>query len=214
MAGAEPAARGRRRRSAEQARREILDAAQRRLVDAGPEALRLQEIAADLDISHSAIVHHFGSREGLIRALVERHAEELRDDLVRVLGDPEAHYPASVILKRVFAALGDQGTARLMAWRALSGQDLVARRPRTSSIRDVSMLLHAQRCERAKTGGESPREYEDTVFVVRLAALAMFGEAIIGHAFTTSDGRSPSAKSRERFRDWLGQLLLERLSLD
>ena len=212
MAETEPSARPRRRRSAENARREILDAAQKRLVQGGPEALRLQDIAADVGISHPAIVHHFGSRDGLVQALVERHAEELRDDLIRILGDPEAEYPASVVLDRVFATLGDRGNARLMAWRALSGQNLVARRARIRPIRDLATLLHGMRSKHAR--GAQPPEYEDSVFAVRLAALAMFGEAIIGQAFTTSDGRAPSAKSRERFRNWLAQLLLDHLSLD
>ena len=59
----------RRRRSAQVARREILDAAQQRLSQGGPDAIRLQEIANDVAISHPTILHHFGSRDGLIRAL-------------------------------------------------------------------------------------------------------------------------------------------------
>ena len=60
----------RRRRSAAETRDAILEAAERRLVDGGPEAIRLQEIAADAGISHPAILHHFGSREGLVEAMV------------------------------------------------------------------------------------------------------------------------------------------------
>ena len=52
------------RRTAEEARRLILDAAEKRLAQQGPEGLRLQDIARDIGISHPAILHHFESREG------------------------------------------------------------------------------------------------------------------------------------------------------
>ncbi|MDO9127858.1 MAG: helix-turn-helix domain-containing protein, partial [Parvibaculum sp.] len=60
------------RRTAEEARRLILDAAEERLAKQGPEGLRLQDIARDVGISHPAILHHFESREGLVRALIAR----------------------------------------------------------------------------------------------------------------------------------------------
>jgi len=62
----------RRRRSAAETRDAILEAAERRLLDKGPEAIQLQEIAADAGISHPAILHHFGSREGLVEAMILR----------------------------------------------------------------------------------------------------------------------------------------------
>ena len=45
--------------------------------------MRLQDVAADLGISHPAILHHFESREGLLQALALRAMEELNDGLVR-----------------------------------------------------------------------------------------------------------------------------------
>jgi len=58
MADTEPKKRV--RRTKEEAQRVILDAAEERLANGGPEALRLQDIAADVGISHPAILHHFG----------------------------------------------------------------------------------------------------------------------------------------------------------
>src|SRR5205809_814516 len=57
------------RRSPEEARRLILETAQALIARAGPEALRLQEIAAAAGISHPLILHHFGSREGLVHLI-------------------------------------------------------------------------------------------------------------------------------------------------
>ena len=81
---AKPAAK-RIRRTAEEARRLILDAAEERLARQGPEGLRLQDIARDVGISHPAILHHFESREGLVRALVGRANRQLRDTLLSAL---------------------------------------------------------------------------------------------------------------------------------
>jgi len=37
----------------------------------------LQEIAADVGVSHSTILHHFGSREALVEAVVTRALDGL-----------------------------------------------------------------------------------------------------------------------------------------
>src|SRR6187455_592631 len=75
----------RRRRTAEQARDEILDAAEKRLRERGPDAIRLQEIAGDVGISHPAVLHHFGSREGLVAAVTERVMGKLERELLEVM---------------------------------------------------------------------------------------------------------------------------------
>ena len=73
------------RRTPEEARRLILDTAQALLASTGPQGLRLQDIAAAAGISHPLILHHFGSREGLVRALTREAAAELRDKLVAAM---------------------------------------------------------------------------------------------------------------------------------
>ena len=70
------------RRTPEEARRLILETAQQLIARAGPEGLRLQEIAAAAGISHPLILHHFGSREGLVRALTQHELSEEPHDLI------------------------------------------------------------------------------------------------------------------------------------
>ena len=62
----EPNSARRRRFPAAQARARILAAAERKLAEVGPEQLRLTDLAAELGVSHQAILHHFGSREELV----------------------------------------------------------------------------------------------------------------------------------------------------
>ena len=73
------------RQSAEQTQAEILDAAGRRLAEGGPDALRLQDIARDVGISHPTILHHFGSRDGLMEALERRATSALTEEGGRLL---------------------------------------------------------------------------------------------------------------------------------
>src|ERR1700731_5398445 len=93
------------RRTPEEARRLILSAAQELLADTGPEGLRLQEIAAAAGISHPLILHHFGSREGLVRALTQQAVAELRDKLVAAMGSKE--YSLEQQLDQVFDAFSE-----------------------------------------------------------------------------------------------------------
>src|SRR5580700_10941169 len=72
----------RKRRTGEEARTAILDAAERLLVVAGPAGIRLQEVARDVGVSHPTVLHHFGSREGLIEAVVVRALDSLHAVLV------------------------------------------------------------------------------------------------------------------------------------
>ncbi|HEV2370316.1 MAG TPA: helix-turn-helix domain-containing protein, partial [Acidimicrobiales bacterium] len=79
--------RSRTRRSVEEARRLILDAAQRRLIAGGPEAVRVQTVAADVGITDAAVHYHFANREGLMEALLAEAGRRLRRDLRSVAND-------------------------------------------------------------------------------------------------------------------------------
>ena len=70
------------RRTPEDARALILDAAQKTMGAEGPAALRLQDVAKEAGVSHPTILHHFGSREGLVKALNHRSLEALRNGVI------------------------------------------------------------------------------------------------------------------------------------
>lgn len=192
----------RRRRTAEEARREILDAARVRLAQGGPEAVRLQEVAADVGISHPAILHHFESREGLLQALASRAMEELNDGLVRDI-EHDRLEPGEGI-ERVFEALSQGDTARILAWRMLSGRDSGAA-PARQHMRELVDAVHRRTSEAARgTGLEAPT-WEEAAFCMRLASAAMFGDAILGPLLNASCGVDEAFQ--RRFRHWLDQLL-------
>jgi TetR/AcrR family transcriptional regulator, repressor for neighboring sulfatase len=202
----------RRRRTAEEARHEILAAAQRRLAEGGPEAIRLQDIARDLGISHPTILHHFESREGLLQALARSAMSALNADVMRAISDPNRGASPEAVLDRVFETLGESGHARLLAWAALS--DRAAARPRSEpheqSLRMIADVIHRRLTEEARAAGGRAPSREEADFTVRLVASAMVGDALIGDVVTRLAGLSDAPAVARRFRVWLAALLDER----
>jgi AcrR family transcriptional regulator len=195
------------RRSAEDARHAILEAAERRLMESGPSALRLQEIAADVGISHPAVLHHFGSREGLIRAVVEHATQSLQKRLFETLLETRTEEPNPALLFERVAEMLSRGHARLIAWLILSGYDPFAAETTRAGFGAITQLMHARRVEVAG----STKPYEDTVFTVALSALALFAQALGGTAVFQMAGLGDDADAARRFRAWLGELLADHL---
>lgn len=205
----------RRRRTAEEARHEILAAAQRRLAEGGPEAIRLQDIARDLGISHPTILHHFQSREGLMQALARSAMGALNADVMRAISDPDRATSPEAVLDRVFETLGESGHARLLAWAALA--DLAPERPRTSIqpqeqvLRVLADVVHRRVGEEARQAGGRTPPREEADFTVRLVAAAMLGDALIGDVLSRTGGLPEGPAVQRRFRGWLARLLDEHL---
>ncbi len=187
----------RKRRSAAEARREILDAAQARLERGGPEAVRLQEVAADVGISHPTVLHHFGSRDGLLEALSRRAVEGLTEDLLGKLRTGDL----STMFERVEHTFGDAGFARLLAWNVLSG------RTRPDDVKD-QLIKRLAESELAHDGQvPDDAQYREILFRIRLSALALFGEVLIGPLLTRSAGQSDEVEVHREFVHWLASLL-------
>ncbi|MBX3489388.1 MAG: TetR/AcrR family transcriptional regulator [Parvibaculum sp.] len=194
------------RRTAEEARRLILDAAEKRLAQQGPEGLRLQDIARDIGISHPAILHHFESREGLVRALIARANNQLRDTMLAALGGGHTSADASDHIGHVFEALSDRGTARLLSWLLLTGR-ASENSPTHNIMGEIVEALQARRAEYAAEKGLPAPDKEDTLFMAMLTANAAFGEAIVGRQLAEAVGLD--ADGIKRFRNWFAKLLNE-----
>jgi AcrR family transcriptional regulator len=195
------------RRSADEARRLILDAAEERLAAQGPEGIRLQDIARDVGISHPAILHHFESREGLVRALIARTSTQLRDKMLTALQSKhngEDVVEANELISNVFETLSDRGTARLLSWMLLTG-----RSPESSTsgalVTEIADELHQRRKEDAVKHDKGAPDREDTLFMAILTANAAFGDAIIGRELAKDAGLDQAGVAR--FRAWFAKLL-------
>lgn len=189
------------RRTPEEARRLILDTAQELIARTGPEGLRLQEIAAAAGISHPLILHHFGNREGLVRALTQRAVTELCDKLIAAMGSAE--YSLEQQLDRVFDAFRD-GLAQRLAWLVTvdpdgqgAGTEMV--------MRDIADRLHARRV--AAAASDAAIDRADTESLIHLIAAAAFGDAIFGARLRRSAGLAQTSEAELAFRAWLAALI-------
>jgi AcrR family transcriptional regulator len=191
----------RQRRTPEEARRLILEAAQALIESTGPEGLRLQDIAAAAGISHPLILHHFGSREGLVRALTRQAAAELRDKLVAAMASSE--YSVEQQLDRVFDAFRE-GLAQRLAW--LATVDPGGGTEGTQMImREIADRLHARRIATAPPGAVITRG--DTDALIHLVATAAFGDALYGTQLHRSAGLPATSETDRHFRLWLAALI-------
>ena len=194
----------RRRRSAAETRLAILEAAQRRLLDGGPEAIRLQEIAADAGISHPAILHHFGSREGLVEAMVIRGIGKLQAQFLE--GWPSAKEPdIEGVLDRFYEVASRRGIARMLAWLILSGQSNRAMTP--GVFKPAAERMHAGRVRRAKSEGRRLPELHETMFAATHLFILVLGDSLFGPSVRRAIGLGSGADSTRRYRLWLGKVI-------
>ena len=112
----------RQRRTPQAAKFAILEAAERRLHDEGPEGVRIQRIAADLGITDAAVHYHFGTREASMDALLRRIGRRLVDDIEATIESWAPDQIDVAALGRLFQhAYANERAARLALWLSLSG---------------------------------------------------------------------------------------------
>jgi AcrR family transcriptional regulator len=187
------------RRTPGQARSLILAAAQASMVSKGPAGIRLQDVARAAGVSHSNVLHHFGSRAGLIEALNRRTLDDLKAVLLEVM--EAAQSSAEDIIGPAFAAYRD-GLAQRTLWvlqapARRGGQNLLA-------FEEIVEALHARRLKAASPGVCVDKA--QTRAIVHLTTIAAFGDALVGSRLRgCSSADEPAA--RRRFVKWLAALL-------
>jgi AcrR family transcriptional regulator len=204
-----PAKEPRIRRTAEDARTAIMDATEQRLVERGPNGIRLQDVAADVGVSHPTILHHFLSRERLVEAVIQRRVRAMNQEVIlSLLSASQGEATTAVALfERLHQMFGPGGHARVVAWCALEGRIPTAQ---PESIKPIAQVTHAARLARRRPG-QAPPDPEETEHVVHLAALALFAEAIVGWLFRGDPEDRRDEAASQRFRDWLARHTLATL---
>lgn len=181
------------RRTPEEAKKLILDAAESSMGAEGPAGLRLQDVAKKAGVSHPTILHHFGSRDGLVRALHQRALSELSNVVIGQMGSPGG-------LHATFKAYRE-GLAQRMLW--LMQSEAGPPRSGLAVFDAIAAALHAERVKHARPG--TTPDMEDTRAVVHLVAVAAFGDAIIGPRMRTA-AKDPAAV-RDGFVDRFGDMI-------
>ena len=186
------------RRRPEEARRLILDAAEASMTVEGPAGLRLTDVAQRAGVSHPTILHHFGSREGLVRALNLRNLEDLKDAVIRQMSASETEGNS---VATTFAAYRG-GMAQRIIWLMQSaGQAAPGSLP---MFEEIVNTLHAVRLRFARSGAQI--DIADTRAVVHLTTIAAFGDAILGPRLRQASS-DKDRLSMEAFEKWYAKLL-------
>ncbi|MFJ9682598.1 TetR/AcrR family transcriptional regulator [Streptomyces sp. NPDC101194] len=180
---------GRRRRTPEQARTEILDAATDLIARHGPDGVGLRRVAEAVGVTHGLVTHYFGTYRALVRAVLERENERKRD-LVRERMRADGSVPYADGMTRVlFEILGDERYVRLWTWSQLHGWD-VEKAP--DSATDLSRLVDAIE-EGVRTVLPEPEgpDRARIEMVVLLAMSGAYGYALGRRYWLTDLGHDP-----------------------
>lgn len=174
------------RRQPEEARGLILASAETLLVEQGPLALKLAEVAAAAGVANGTVLHHFGSIDGVHTALMERMTEQLVANIFAAAmaeHDPDAQNEA--VMEALFDTFETRGAARLAAWLELTGEWR-----QLSNVREAVRAVAAKRAER---GDAKLADVEDLVLVAVVMAM---GAGLFGRSLGQLIGK-PAGRARK-----------------
>lgn len=193
------------RRTVEASRQAILETAERYLAAEGPNGVKVQKIAADLNMTDAAIHYHFGNREGLLEALLRFSGKRFVDELQQVLAGREAD---GLDLAQVGELLTEfyerRGTARLALWLVLTGWSPSGQ----GMLLPVAERVHAARMRQAEAAGRTAPDLAESQKLVALVAAVALTQALAGDANLRAVGLPDT--SPQDFLDWTVRRLDER----
>lgn len=191
------------RRTVEEAQTAILDAAEDIVREVGPAGLRITAVAERAGMAHPNVIHHFGSREGLLEALTTRTVQQATDRVVAAMQGwvPSNREERVEALAHVLDALDEGGQGRLLAWLVLSRRADGFERP---DMEPLIRLAHAWR-----TAEFGPFDIDDTRRQVLLASMVLVGDAVSGEPLVEAFKLGRGDRGRQRFRAWFARFLVE-----
>lgn len=178
------------RLSPEESRSQALEAARRLLIEAGPQAVTLKAVSAEIGKTHANLLHHFGSAAGLQSALARHIGDRVTAGItLAVERARKGEADAREIVDGTFDAFDQEGAGALAAWMILSG-NRDALNPILESIHDL--------VDQLGQGHEDPPVHETTLWLV----LAALGDSLLGGPMATALGL-PRDKARALAREQL-----------
>ena len=140
----------------------------------GPDAVTVQNVAAEAGMTHSNLLHHFGSAVELQSALMAAMVRDLSVALDYAVAHLKSDSGAPrTLVDMVFDAFDEGGAGRLAAWMALSGN---TRRlgPVTQAIESLVAAVEE------KFANEQGDPHMGVTSAVMFLGLMAFGDAVIG----------------------------------
>jgi AcrR family transcriptional regulator len=165
------------RRSPEEARDVILDAADRVFARESPDAVGLREIAAEAKISHGLVTHYFETYDNLVNTVLERRIETARVRAMSHLG-PKFDPRNQPLLTALIDLLEDKALVRLIAWASLRGQPVFGKRGQ------LGRLIDGMLAPFIAAGGKPNRERFE--LSVLFALTTVMGWGVIGDSVASA----------------------------
>ena len=184
----------RKRLSPEESRAAALEAARALLIEAGPQAVTLKAVAAQVGRTHANLLHHFGSAAGLQKEL----AAHLAATVCASIGEAVLATRAGIgspreVVDLTFDAFGREGGGSLASWMLASGNEDAL----DPIIETIHTLVHDLHPEESHSSGDMAM-HETTLTLVLLA----LGDALLGEQLAESLSVDRAA-SRDRAEEML-----------
>lgn len=205
----------RRRRSPAEAQALILDAAERLFSERGPDAVSVLDVALAAGVSHSLVLHYFGTYAELVRSVLGRRNravfEQVRERLLRDAATGTLPQPGE-ILGLILAVVSEPSHARLLAWAALSGEGQHLKMVKNRGLTKVVDLVAARLASLPGAAATTPRDRVEEAILVAIAAV--HGYATGKSVYLPALGKTDAAAMDRRFQRALGAMLRSFLSGD
>lgn len=203
----------RKRRTPEEAREAILQAAEPLLVEQGPDKVGLQAVARAAGVSHALVTHYFGTYEDLVRAVLARRNTLLMEEFRRRILDFETPPEAGQLLERFFSVIQDGGHGRLAAWALLSGRAEHMPAARAHGLRLLVDAIALQLGRLAALQDQPPPSRESLEMTLLVGLCASQWYALARSMLLPALGREPDATADAQFRAVLGAMIHGALGL-
>lgn len=194
------------RRSKEDARRAILEAARTLLLKEGLDAVRVQRVALEVGVTDAAVHYHFQSHAGLIEALLRHCGRTLVAEIAAASPQPDQPLDLRSVSRAMKRAYVDRGAGRMAMWLKLAGW-----RPRGSGmLSGLVTSVHTHRVAHARARRAPAPSLDDTRFLVALLNAAHISQALLGDALLKAVDADGSEAGQQRFLAWASDWIATR----
>lgn len=200
------------RRSKDESRQLILEAAETLLRQNGPDAVNVRAVATKVGLTDAAVNHHFGTRQDLLEALLRHGGRRLKAELNAALVQwQKTDHSVERLVEVIVDLYTDGGYAELALRLHLSGW----RDRGAGLLSPVVDALHDMRLTAFTAAEKSRPSIFETQFIVGLMHQTLALDPLFGSAFRRSAGMARSEEpSRDQKKMLWGAILRVLLAAD